>query len=457
MTTKYCSFAALLLLLAFGAGDVSAQYPMDGPESVAFDSLHNRYIVSCWQGGTIVMVRPDGTDSLFYDPPTRPLGNCIDGNSLYFSRAGGVTELDLTTGAVLNEVAIASVQLDGMTTDTSGYLYVVDFDPNGDRLIQMNRSTLAYTAFVTSNLPGGAQATVFDEVNNRLLVVGYHDFSPLVAVSLPDGALTELDPGAIGGFDGVTIDNDGTIYASHYNSAMVYAWDSDGSNFRLASWGHVNGPSGLSFNRRDDILAVPCFHSDRLDLVNFADTDEDDLAYFIDNCPEAYNPDQADADLDGNGDACDECTDTDGDSYGDPGYVANTCDPDNCPELPNTDQNDSDYDGVGDECDNCLLRPNPGQEDGDGDGIGDACESCCFGKVGDANAAGGDAPTIGDITGLIDMLFINGTEVACIPEADVNQSGGSYPTVSDVTIGDVTMLIDHLFITGSSLILPDCL
>ncbi len=86
--------------------------------------------------------------------------------------------------------------------------------------------------------------------------------------------------------------------------------------------------------------------------------------------------------------------------------------------------------------------------------------SCCVDRVGDANSEGGDEPTIGDASMMIDAKFLTGTCVGtleCLTEADVNQSGGSDPTCDDVTIGDISVLIDYLFLTGSSLGLPDCM
>jgi len=81
--------------------------------------------------------------------------------------------------------------------------------------------------------------------------------------------------------------------------------------------------------------------------------------------------------------------------------------------------------------------------------VGCSGGGCCIGRVGDANGQGGDEPTIGDVSVMIDAKFITGTcngVIMCLSEADINQSGGCDPTCDDITIGDISSLICPLFI-----------
>jgi len=123
------------------------------------------------------------------------------------------------------------------------------------------------------------------------------------------------------------------------------------------------------------------------------DADKDGVRDLHDNCLGVANPDQADADGDGHGDACSD--DDDGDGVVD--------DDDNCPTVGNAGQEDADGDGVGDPCadgdgdgvmdrlDNCPEVANLGQEDADLDGQGDVCDASPEGG-GDGGCAGRNGP-----------------------------------------------------------------
>ena len=76
-----------------------------------------------------------------------------------------------------------------------------------------------------------------------------------------------------------------------------------------------------------------------------SDRDGDGRPDIRDNCPDVPNHDQADADGDGLGDACDPDMDGDGVPNG----------TDNCPRTGNPTQGDSDGDGLGNACDRAPL------------------------------------------------------------------------------------------------------
>ena len=176
------------------------------------------------------------------------------------------------------------------------------------------------------------------------------------------------------------------------------------------------------------------------------DSDGDLIDDSVDNCLLVANPNQADADQDGVGAACD-CNDADASiNPGKPEIPNNgkddDCSPttpdtddgtdldadgirasvDNCPFVYNPNQADVDKDGVGDECDNCPATPNPNQVNSDGDPYGDACDACL---------AGGDSDADGICDTVDNCLFVSNPD-----QADTDKDGAG--NACDQCVGPAT-------------------
>jgi hypothetical protein len=128
------------------------------------------------------------------------------------------------------------------------------------------------------------------------------------------------------------------------------------------------------------------------------DPDADEVCQAFDNCPVIKNAEQADADGDGVGDACDTnsdapnaCSGKGGDEDGDDVCQSN----DNCPDRPNSAQRDSDGDGEGDDCDETPAACDDLGGDTDGDTLCNMLDNCP--EVSNVNQLDRDNDNIGDV------------------------------------------------------------
>jgi sugar lactone lactonase YvrE len=359
------------------------------PESVVYDEVNERYLVSNWGNGNIIQIEKDCiTQSIFNSQLTCAGGLEIVGNTVYAASNStpvhGVAGFDLTTRTMNFSVDIDGLALaTDLTSDNSGYLYLSDVTSN--RVYKISISEQTYTTFVSSGLsdPNGL---LFDEDDNRLLVCSNGDNSPIQAISLTDSTVSVVVPTSHGRYDGLTEDNDGYIYVSSWGFGTVHRWDSEFNDpMELISSGHA-GAADIYFNKIDNVLCVPNIGSIVVIFIYFDDTDGDEVIDINDNCL----------------------------------------------NDPNPDQEDFDDDDVGNVCDNCPEDYNPNQEDNDDDNIGDVCDYVC-GDLDD----NGDVDIL-DIVYFIDWKFKDGPEPTVMMSANVNND-------ESVDILDIVHMIDWKF------------
>lgn len=269
----------------------------------------------------------------------------------------------ITGGPVipLSQATFVNVYDFEISPDSSRVFYVADEFTNGiDDLISV---PIGGGPLALLN-PAG-EVWSFNVAPDGATVVFESDVAPrLFSVAATGGPATPLAT-SIGGPFALTPRGDAVVFRDTLPS---------GPNAQIFSTPVTGGPI-LE-------LSAPNLREDWFDYALFGD--EFDFTLTGDGSHVVYRaepglyvaPLHAATDADGDAilDGCDQCTDTDLDGYGDPGYAANTCLPDNCPSVGNAGQADGDDDGHGDLCDNCPALVNPFQFDADGDGEGDSCD-----------------------------------------------------------------------------------
>lgn len=262
MTKAAPLFLIIILLIPYAA---NAQY-LNYPESVVFDSLNHRYLVSSWYTGNLVQIDSNGVQSNFLTNAGCYAGLWIVDDNVYAaSKEEGVKGYNLYTGDPVMDLSIAgTLLLNDIVADNSGNLYLSD--PQAHKIIKVNINTHDTSTFVQSNIivPNGLW---FDEANNRLILVSARYDSPIQAISLEDSSVTTIINTPIDIMDGIARDDAGFYYISTWGSSRVYRFDSVFTYPPEVFSTHGQQPADIFYDRFHSVLAVPIFYQHTVDFV----------------------------------------------------------------------------------------------------------------------------------------------------------------------------------------------
>ncbi len=274
---------------------LQSQNYLNLPESVVYDSVHNRYLVSNWGSGDIVQIDSTGTQSIFLNNEQCFAGLHIIDSVLYVAcREYGVKGFNLNTGENVLDVDIAgATNINDITSDNSGNLYVSY--PTGNTIYKVNIAAEQGWVFTNSGLsvPNGLY---FDESENRLLVVSYRMNSPIQEVILTDSTAFVIVYPGLNNLDGITQDNDGNFYISSWFNNRVYRLDNTFTNPPEVFSNHNDDPADIFFDKQNDVLAVPLFFTHQVEFIeagtgiNISNVYLKSEILLMQNYPNPFNP-----------------------------------------------------------------------------------------------------------------------------------------------------------------------
>lgn len=241
----------------------------DNPESVVYDQVNDRYLISNTNSGTIVQGDTLGNLSDFAENLFSPKGLVIVDTVVYVADGNIVTGFGLSSQDTVFNVSITgSSYLNDIAADDQGNLYI-STDVN-QKIYKVKLSDKSFSVLVDSGLIG-PNGLLFDKSNNRLLVCSFSftNDAAIQAISLPSGTVSLVKATTLATLDGITEDNEGNIYISSWGDSTVYKYNSDFTvGPEVVSSGH-NGPADIFYDKVNYVLAIPNMMGNSVDFIHF--------------------------------------------------------------------------------------------------------------------------------------------------------------------------------------------
>jgi hypothetical protein len=246
---KFHLLTVVLYLISFST---NAQF--SSPESVEYDALNNRYIVSNTSSGQLLSLVPGSSPTVFTNNVSAPYGLAIVDSMVYVADNGDILGFNLITGVQTYTANINGGFLNGLCADTSGFLYVTDFSTK--KIFKANRLTGTFNVFVsnTTKTPNGI---LYDPFNDRLVYGTWGSNAQVKAVSLVDSTETVLKTTSLSNIDGIVQDGQGRYYISVWGTQSIYRLDSAFANNPVQLITSLSSPADICYNLSNDTIAVP--------------------------------------------------------------------------------------------------------------------------------------------------------------------------------------------------------
>ncbi|MBK7944778.1 MAG: SMP-30/gluconolactonase/LRE family protein [Flavobacteriales bacterium] len=244
-----------LILTALLASPAMAQY--NGPESVEYDSVGDRYFISNTGSGIIKQRSQAGVVTDFVTVSPSPYGLEIMGDVLYACSGGNIKGYALSNAAQVFNLNLGATFLNGITTDGE-YIYATDFNSSQRKVYKVDVAANSASVLV-ANTGGQPNGIVWDPIGNRLVVVFWGSNAPIKAYDRVTGAETVLAANSgLGSCDGVTIDCLGNFLVASWSPTRISRFEptfaSAGFNMNVPG---LSNPADIDFDHVNNKVCIP--------------------------------------------------------------------------------------------------------------------------------------------------------------------------------------------------------
>ncbi|MDB0006631.1 T9SS type A sorting domain-containing protein [Flavobacteriales bacterium] len=246
-------YLTLLSLLFLSLSSFGQQY--SNPESVDYDSNGEHYLISNSNEGKILSydLENDVLETFISGVGAGPHGLEVVGNEVYACSGSRLKAYDLQSGEETVNINLGATFANGITHKVND-VFVTDF--SGKDIFRYNITSGSFNMYI-QNLPVTPNGILYDEIEDRLLVVCWGANAPIYEIDMSDSTYTTVASTSLGYCDGIAMDNNGDFYVSAWSNDAVNKFNSDFSGGSTVVVPNMSSPADIYYNRDTDVLAIP--------------------------------------------------------------------------------------------------------------------------------------------------------------------------------------------------------
>ena len=262
----------IITLYLFFTGFTVFSQTLSNPESVVYDIINSRYLVSNADRkggmGQILCIDPASQALTYFkrEGLTSPKGMTIISDAVYCTDITTVKGFNLNTTDLVFSVKIPEAKFLNDITSDGIFLYISDNVSN--KIFSIDIESKEIKTLLNGQDLSNPNGILYDEDENRLLICSFKANSPIQSFDLGLNLLTLVTLTDLNQLDGITMDNKGNFYVSSWGDNTVYKFDHSFSEAPVeVSNGHY-GPADIYYDKQNNILAIPNFSSNFVSMID---------------------------------------------------------------------------------------------------------------------------------------------------------------------------------------------
>ena len=245
---------------------VKPKVRLDKPESVAFDPVTERFLISNVGSGSIVAMEDDGTLHSFMPGAFEaPKGILRYDGRLYVTDPTTIHVVDIENKAIIASYEIeGAIGLNDIAITEYGHFYITD--TLGDCIFVFDPENQTQEKILSQHLdkPNGI---IYDRPRWQMFVVNNSQHSPILSVDVRDHSVSIFMDTLYSNLDGIAIDDLGRIYFSSWAEEMIIEIPQE-QNRTITDLKGYKSAADIYYHEPGNELIVPLLNSNRIERIS---------------------------------------------------------------------------------------------------------------------------------------------------------------------------------------------